>query len=46
MNYVKPEVTVIGTAAATIQGHPKGSKLGAVSDNVRDITAAAYEADE
>jgi len=46
MKYVKPEITAIGTAAATIQNQPAGSKLGAVSDNVRHITAPAYEADE
>ncbi|MFY9741784.1 MAG: hypothetical protein WAK21_07265 [Candidatus Sulfotelmatobacter sp.] len=46
MNYAKPEITVIGAAAAAIQNQPKGSKLGTVSDNVRHITAPAYEADE
>ena len=46
MKYMRPEITAIGTAAAAIQGQPKGSKLGTVSDNVRHITAAAYEADE
>ena len=46
MKYMKPEIAVIGTAAATIQNQPKGSKLGTVSDNLRHITAPAYEADE
>lgn len=46
MRYAKPEIAAVGTAAETIQMQPKGSKLGTVSDNVRHITAPAYEADE
>lgn len=46
MKYAKPQITLLGPAAATIQGQPAGSKMGTVSDNVKHITAPAYEADE
>jgi hypothetical protein len=46
MKYLKPEIAFVGSAAAMIQGEPVGSKKGSAPDNVRDITAAAYQADE
>lgn len=46
MKYMKPEVTLMDAATAAIQGQLPGSKVGNQSDNVQDITAAAYEADE
>jgi hypothetical protein len=46
MKYLKPEITSVDSAAVVIQGEPVGSKKGASPDNVRDITGAAYQADE
>ncbi len=44
MTYTKPEVVALTNALASIQSTQP--KHGVSSDNMREITATAYEADE
>ena len=46
MKYVKPEVVPVGTALAAVQGSGKPKPIQLDSDNVRNCTHPAYEADE
>ena len=46
MNYAKPEIVLVRTALAAIQGSGKTKPIQLDSDNVRNCTHPAYEADE
>lgn len=46
MKYAKPVITLVSTAIEVVQGNPPGSKMGGPSDQLVQVTASAYEADE
>ena len=46
MNYEKPEVVLVGSASAAIQGGPNSKPSGPNDSSHNQPTAGAYEADE
>jgi hypothetical protein len=46
MNYIKPEIAIVGSASATIHGQMKDVVTGSDSVDSPWHTLGAYEADE
>ncbi len=46
MKYAKPEIVLVQSALAAIQGSGKPQPINLDSNHVRNCTSPAYEADE